>query len=122
MSEKNAEVKNLKLLKCEICGKNISSLKNLRSHINTIHSSEKRESHPCNLCGKKFTVAKSLTRHISVIHEQVKQFKCDNCDKAFGQKHHLDRHMKFVHPINPDMKLVAARDQRYSNRNLVIVQ
>ena len=33
----------------------------------------------------------------SGIHERKKPFKCDNCDKSFKQKSHLQRHVASVH-------------------------
>lgn len=45
----------------------------------------------CNICKKVYTKG-SLARH-QIIHTGEKQFKCEDCGKAFYQKSDLERHV-----------------------------
>ena len=35
--------------------------------------------------------------HVTTVHEKSKFFKCDFCDKSYGQKSHLNVHIKTIH-------------------------
>lgn len=37
---------------------------------------------------------------------KVKDYQCDECSKAFGQKGDLQRHIKTVHEVNKDVQWV----------------
>lgn len=49
----------------------------------------------CNICKKVYTKG-SLARH-QIIHTGEKQFKCEDCGKAFYQKSDLERHVVSIY-------------------------
>ena len=55
--------------------------------------------HVCEVsgCNKACFTPYELQTHVSAVHDQQRPFKCDRCDKRFGQKAHLRSHIKFVH-------------------------
>ena len=38
-----------------------------------------------------------MRKHVESVHEGLKQYKCQQCDKAFGDDGNLKRHIKSVH-------------------------
>lgn len=44
-------------------------------------------------CSKSFTRPSLLTEHQMSFHQGIKPFKCNQCDKSFGRKNHLERHL-----------------------------
>jgi hypothetical protein len=53
----------------------------------------------CDQCDKSFGRKSHLQRHIKLIHQLLKPFKCENCDKSFGEKHNLHIHIKAIHQL-----------------------
>ena len=47
---------------------------------------ENKENHKCNPCGKYFTLKHNVEKHIKFVHENIKEAKCDSCDKEFVDK------------------------------------
>ena len=47
-----------------------------------------------NICGKEFAKLEGLRRHVNEQHEGVRPFACTACNKNYGRKDYLDRHMK----------------------------
>lgn len=56
----------------------------------------------CNVCTKAFAKKSGLDRHIITVHDKMKHWSCDVCDKRFGEKTLLTRHLK----IHAKAKLV----------------
>ena len=50
------------------------------------------------VCGKAFSKLDSLRRHVNELHKGVRPFACTMCDKNYGRKDYLDRHMKTHEP------------------------
>jgi KRAB domain-containing zinc finger protein len=48
----------------------------------------------CSMCDKKFGKKSGLDRHILTVHEKQRNFACSLCDKAFGEKAQLQKHTK----------------------------
>ena len=56
---------------CNICHK-VFILKNLMSHINSVHNGQK--DHKCGSCGKVYYSAQSLKKHNYSIHNSWKEY------------------------------------------------
>uniref|UniRef100_A0A182MSA6 Protein krueppel n=1 Tax=Anopheles culicifacies TaxID=139723 RepID=A0A182MSA6_9DIPT len=76
---------------CDICGKRYLRKMQLKKH---------KENHTnslfvCDECGRGFTHKKTWQNHIKR-HKALRaeMYKCSTCDKAFGNKARLDRHMR----------------------------
>ncbi|SCV04844.1 LAMI_0H19856g1_1 [Lachancea mirantina] len=54
-------------------------------------------------CVKSFTRPSLLTEHQLSVHQGIKSYKCDQCEKAFAKKSHLERHM-YSHAIDKPFK------------------
>ena len=50
-----------------------------------IFTAEERVLHQCHLCAKTFSTKGGLKCHLAV-HENLRQYKCTECDKAFNLK------------------------------------
>ena len=62
--------KRKKNAKCETCGKTLSTARNLKAHINSLHDGQK--DHKCDSCGKQFSRAGNLKTHINSVHNGQK--------------------------------------------------
>ena len=51
----------------------------------------------CSLCSLSTTSKNKLSDHVKAVHANIKQYKCDVCDRAFGQKENLNRHKLILH-------------------------
>eukprot|EP00112_Aurelia_sp_Birch-Aquarium-sp1_P016410 Seg3718.2 transcript_id=Seg3718.2/GoldUCD/mRNA.D3Y31 product="Zinc finger protein Xfin" protein_id=Seg3718.2/GoldUCD/D3Y31 len=86
---------------CEVCGKQITSRKNLKEHMK-VHS--KSKPFICEVCGKAFSQRGNLGRHRrnhmekDAKEKQEKHFQCRVCDKIFTSKqlltYHYGKHKK----------------------------
>ena len=50
------------------------------------------------VCGKALSKLDSLRRHVNELHKGVRPFACSVCDKNYGRRDYLDRHMKTHDP------------------------
>jgi len=46
------------------------------------------------ICGKQFSKFDSLRRHVQELHKGIRPYVCDMCDKSYGRRDYLDRHIK----------------------------
>ena len=46
------------------------------------------------ICGKAFSKFDSLRRHVQELHKGIRPFVCSMCDKSYGRRDYLDRHLK----------------------------
>ena len=51
----------------------------------------------CNSCEREFGQKVNFNRHFKTVHENIKSYKCVACEKMFGQKAHMNSHYKSVH-------------------------
>ena len=51
----------------------------------------------CEYCDKEFGQRGTMNRHINTLHLKTKDFKCGQCEKEFGQKRHLQTHIQAIH-------------------------
>ena len=66
--------------------------------VNDNEESDKKE----DLCGSKFAQHRNLSsRHFQSVHEKKTSFQCSICDKVFGAKQTLERHLVSVHKYDP---------------------
>ena len=75
-------------MECTTCGKILSSVVNLRLHMQ-IH--EGNQGHVCDLCGALFSRKTDRDRH-RMTHTGEKPYKCDLCDYACIQPGEFNRH------------------------------
>merc|ERR1711935_1110122 len=52
------------------------------------------------VCGKAFSKLDSLRRHVNELHKGVRPFGCNLCDKNYGRRDYLDRHIRTHDPDN----------------------
>ena len=77
---------------CTDCGQRYKIKGHLDQH-RKIHHTDPTESktHVCDECGKGFIYKQVLTEHIRG-HRNLKEFKCNPCNRAFNRKSGLDLH------------------------------
>eukprot|EP00096_Caligus_rogercresseyi_P014629 TRINITY_DN7135_c0_g1_i1.p1 TRINITY_DN7135_c0_g1~~TRINITY_DN7135_c0_g1_i1.p1 ORF type:complete len:683 (-),score=173.47 TRINITY_DN7135_c0_g1_i1:480-2375(-) len=46
------------------------------------------------VCGKAFSKLDSLRRHVTELHKGVRPYACNLCDKNYGRRDYLERHMR----------------------------
>merc|ERR1719471_1312799 len=46
------------------------------------------------VCGKAFSKLDSLRRHVNELHKGVRPYACSLCEKSYGRRDYLDRHMR----------------------------
>ncbi|XP_059610618.1 zinc finger protein 26-like [Phlebotomus argentipes] len=81
-----------KPFKCEFCDAKFRRNRNMKSHIAQNH---KPHTFLCTHCSKKFATSLALKVHVRRTHERT--IPCSVCDKKFGLKSDLNRHMKDCH-------------------------
>ena len=57
---------------------------------------ENIKAYRCDSCEKRFGHKSHLKKHVKTIHDNIKAYRCDSCDKSFGQKVHLETHVKTI--------------------------
>ena len=67
----------------------------------------------CNKCNKKLT-KRSIKGHIAVVHEGIKKYKCQHCEKTFGQKFSLTAHTAGIKKFKcENFKYICVDNTRY---------
>lgn len=83
---------------CSQCTQGFESDWNLRVHLKKNHQDSKRISLSCHHCQKKFGGKRALKRHIYSVHENLKSFSCSDCQAAnFYSAAKLLNHYETVH-------------------------
>ncbi len=79
---------------CPLCGKMFKSKNEVNSHMNGVHSKERKFS--CSQCGKAYKTRDCLNTHRKFVHEtRTKNHKCELCPNvAFQYRATLIKHMK----------------------------
>ena len=94
--DKNIGTYDEKDTKCQDCGKILSSLSNLKTHIKAVHEDEGQRPHQCYICGKSYKWSENLNYHMDYTHLK-KTLQCPQCEKSFSTKQTVARHIKVVH-------------------------
>ncbi|XP_033754853.1 zinc finger protein 84-like [Pecten maximus] len=87
---------------CDQCGKKFLSVAYLKTHIDTMHSTEKKpikKQYLCHLCPNSFRDKHFFHSHMLRAHEvappaDLKLHRCTHCDFFTVQKSHLRKHMR----------------------------
>ena len=111
---------------CALCGKVLSSVKDLRRHKRVLHNENaalfkcnfedckystndkskltvhkkgvhQRANIECNFCEYKASFRSNYNRHMKTVHINEKNIKCSLCDKTFKIQSSLNVHLKFDH-------------------------
>ncbi|KAJ8704763.1 hypothetical protein PYW08_012083 [Mythimna loreyi] len=78
---------------CEECGKNFSSRKTYRYHLNVLHKGQNR--YPCPRCGKVYQWKSNLGRHLrSHKARDSGELYCETCDKRFASVATYRQHLR----------------------------
>ena len=86
--------KNILPNQCELCGKILSSKKNLKKHLK-LHSDVRN--YICKICNKSYKRSDHLKRHMITHEPQPNYYECELCLKRFCLNYHLKSHMENVH-------------------------
>ena len=95
----------LKMLLCDVCGRNFTNLATLNSHRRQ-HESARR--YVCKVCCRMFTQRSQLNQHM-VTHTGVKPYACPQCGKSFSQKGALVQHIRLHTGEKPFVCLVCGK-------------
>ena len=83
---------------CEFCDFKHRNKKQIMKHQRLNHLHQMKD-RKCNLCNKSFSHISQMELHKKYVHENKKDFKCHICFKTFSQNSHLRRHQKALHVI-----------------------
>ncbi|CAL8135629.1 unnamed protein product [Orchesella dallaii] len=81
-----------KVFKCTKCVKTYKFKSCLIRHQNYCHIS-KPTVYTCTTCKKTFNRLEYLEIHVKYVHQKIKNYRCVFCEKQFGTKDKLDRHI-----------------------------
>ena len=99
MLDTHKEMHKSNFVKCDICGKDIISIK-MKIHMRNIHENPKETRRvPCNICGLKVkSIAEHLRNHEDKLKNSSKLEKCPICKKEYSFKKgsdlktHMEKH------------------------------
>jgi len=80
--------------KCPQCNRSYAKKSSLVHHIKTYHDNP--GAYICGVCETKFNRKDFLDKHMRR-HSDVKEFKCESCEKSFKTKAGLSSHIHGVH-------------------------
>lgn len=93
---------------CEFCSRAFSQSSNLIKHRRLQHpldeastaTGEEGRRHRCEQCAGRYYSRGELARHVRISHEGAKDHLCLVCDRAFGGRPTVRRHVKRVHKVD----------------------
>ena len=75
---------------------------------------DKPRPHQCNICLRGFVRVEHLRRH-ALVHTQERPFVCEHCEKKFGRRDLMVRHIRKLHPGTQPIE----KDIRPKNSNVL---
>ena len=113
MLQEEIETESGQSYKCDLCGKILSSNKNLKKHLK-LHTSSR--DYVCKLCDKSYKRSDHLRRHMITHEPNPNYYECEYCYKRFNLHYHLTSHIQNVH-TEPKIKLYKCPDcELYFNK------
>ena len=88
---------NISENQCDLCGKILSSKKNLKKHYK-LHSNIRN--YVCKICNKSYKRSDHLRRHMITHNPEPNYYECEYCLKRFSLNYHLTAHLQTVHSNN----------------------
>ena len=88
---------NISENQCDLCGKILSSKKNLKKHYK-LHSNIRN--YTCTICNRSYKRSDHLRRHMITHNPEPNYYECDYCLKRFSLNYHLTAHLQNVHSNN----------------------
>ena len=80
---------------CSVCG---IKVRNLKSHMNIVHTKEEDKRFQCQDCGKGFSIKRKLEYHRISIHLKTKPFNCRyGCEISYSDPGNRNAHEKKTH-------------------------
>jgi hypothetical protein len=82
---------------CLLCRKHFTMKSSLNRHMKT-HNEDENSRRPYNCeCGKAFSRQDNFKSHQKIVHLRQRDFKCSQCERAFGVKASMLRHLNTIH-------------------------
>ncbi|XP_055610798.1 zinc finger protein 667-like [Uranotaenia lowii] len=100
---------------CEICGRKFFNGAKLESHLRTVHLRERKQ-FSCNQCDQAFGDKRYLEDHYSKLHIGRPRYECEFCGLLFFYQAQYSRHRKIKHPEEYS-KLVFSNGVRHVPSN-----
>ena len=100
------------LIECEVCGKRVGDIAQLKSHM-IKHETEKN--YVCNVCGKRLKRQESLDKHM-LLHTGIKNYKCDQCDAEYFTASALNNHKNSKHTEQNEEHLCTYCGQAFKKK------
>ncbi|KAE8147275.1 hypothetical protein BDV25DRAFT_142915 [Aspergillus avenaceus] len=91
VADKRCKVPPASGLQCTICGAWFTRRSNCREHMKR-HDPSQRKSYPCEFCDRPFGRRTDLRRHVDSIHHGIRKFGCEQCGQRFSRHDTLSRH------------------------------
>ncbi|KFB38375.1 hypothetical protein ZHAS_00005743 [Anopheles sinensis] len=92
---------------CEYCGKHYTHRVYFRSHVDS-HRNELSGQYKCSICDRSFGAKNSLQRHLAS-HTGEKKYKCMYCDKSFSTSYNRLNHHRIHTGERPHKCLKCGR-------------
>lgn len=75
---------------CQLCGSTYILKTHLAQHTRRVHTLERP--HVCQVCQRAFAEKYELGKHMRAVHMKERRFKCEECDRTFKKKNELKIH------------------------------
>ncbi|XP_018313819.1 transcriptional repressor CTCF-like isoform X1 [Mycetomoellerius zeteki] len=65
--------------------------------------------HPCDQCERTFALRQALLLHVQRVHIRARNYKCNECEKNFFNKHDLSKHLSIHSQEKPYSCLICQK-------------